>query len=70
MKRVRIWSFSGLYFPSPNAGKYWPEKLRIRILFTQYKTLKNTETESKKNVVYIKNVAIPVSFWRLVLTSY
>ena len=27
---------------SPNAGKYGPEKLRIRILFTQWKIKKNT----------------------------
>ena len=34
LKSVRICSFSGPYFPvfSPNAGKYGPEKLRIRIL--------------------------------------
>ena len=45
---VCIRSFSSLYFPafglnterygerkSPNAGKYGPEKLRIRTLFTQ-----------------------------------
>ena len=31
MKRVRIWSFSG-----PNVGKYIPEKLLIRTLFTQW----------------------------------
>ena len=37
VKIVRIWSFSGRYFPvfSPNAKKYGPEKLRIRTLFTQ-----------------------------------
>ena len=50
LKSVRILSFSGPYFPtfglkterygvsllfSPNAGKYGPEKLRIRTLFTQ-----------------------------------
>ena len=47
VKSVRIRSFSGLYFPtfglnteryfvlSPNVGKYGPEKLRIRTLFTQ-----------------------------------
>ena len=29
VKTVRIWSYSGPYFPvfSPNAGKYGPEKL-------------------------------------------
>ena len=46
VKSVRIWSFSGLYFPafglntvsifSTNAGKYGPEKLRIRTLFMQW----------------------------------
>ena len=47
VKSVRIWSFSGPYFPafglnterygafSPNAGKYEPEKLQIRTLFSQ-----------------------------------
>ena len=46
VKRVRILSFYGPYFPafgytsylsvfSPNAGKNEPEKLRIRTLFTQ-----------------------------------
>ena len=30
MQSVRIWSFFG-----PNAGKYGPEKLQIRTLFTQ-----------------------------------
>ena len=51
LKSVRIQSFSGPYFPafglnteratpyffvfSPNAGKYGPEKLRIRTLFMQ-----------------------------------
>ena len=47
VKSLHIPSFSGPYFPafglnteylsafSPNAGKYGPEKLRIRILFTQ-----------------------------------
>ena len=38
VKSVRIRSFSGPHFPvfSPNAGKYGPEKLRIRTLFTQW----------------------------------
>ena len=47
VKRVRIWSFSGTYFPafglnqylsvfSPNAGEYVPEKLQIRTFLTQY----------------------------------
>ena len=47
VKIVLIWSYSDLYFPtfglnaelcgvfSQNAGKYGPEKLRIRTLFTQ-----------------------------------
>ena len=37
MKSIRIWIFSGPYFPSfgPNAGKYRPEKLQIRAIFTQ-----------------------------------
>ena len=38
VKSVRFWIFSGPYFPekiSPNEGKYGPEKLRIRTLFTQ-----------------------------------
>ena len=40
VKRVCIRSFSGTYFPAfgvniPNAGKYGPEKLRIRTLFTK-----------------------------------
>ena len=47
MKSVRILSFSGAYFPafglnteryrvfSPHSGKYGPEKLQIRTLFTQ-----------------------------------
>ena len=51
VKSVRIWSFSGPYFAAhsdwiwrdteylsvfnPNVGKYRPEKLRLRILFTQ-----------------------------------
>ena len=50
MKNVRIWGFSGPYFPaygltterygeylsvfSSSAAKYGPEKLRIRTLFT------------------------------------
>ena len=50
VKSVRIRSFSGPYFPafglntpylsvfSPNTGKYRPEKLRIRTLFTQCQT--------------------------------
>ena len=34
VKDVRILSFSGPYFPifSPNAGKYGPEKIRLRTL--------------------------------------
>ena len=34
VKGVRILSFSGPYFPifSPNAGKYGPEKIRLRTL--------------------------------------
>ena len=45
VKSARIRSFSGPYFPSnlsvfsPNAGKYGPEKLRIRTLFTQWKVI-------------------------------
>ena len=42
VKSIRIRSFSGPYFPAlglsvftPNAGKYRPEKLRIKTLFTQ-----------------------------------
>ena len=37
VKSVRIRSYSGLYFPTfeLNTGKYGPEKLRIRTLFTQ-----------------------------------
>ena len=37
LKSVRIRSFYGLYFPAfgLNLGKYGPEKLRIRTLFTQ-----------------------------------
>ena len=37
VKSVRIWSFSGSYFPifSSNVGKYGPEKLQIWTLFTQ-----------------------------------
>ena len=42
VKSVYIRNFSGPYFPAfglnterPNAGKYGPEKLRIRTLFTQ-----------------------------------
>ena len=37
VKSVFIWRFSGRYFPafSLNAGKYRPEKLRIRTLFMQ-----------------------------------
>ena len=36
----RIWTFFILYLSvcSPNAGKYGPEKLRIRPLFTQWKS--------------------------------
>ena len=38
VKSVRFLSFPGPYFPafSPNAGKYGPQKLRIRALFTQW----------------------------------
>ena len=38
-KSIRIWSFSGPYFPvfSLNAGKYGPEKLRIRTLWRSEK---------------------------------
>ena len=38
VKSVCFWSFSGPYFPvfRPNARKYGLEKLRIRILFTQW----------------------------------
>ena len=47
VKKARIRSFSGPYFPafglntdisafSPNAGKYGPEKLRVRKLFTEW----------------------------------
>ena len=43
VKSVCIRSFSGPHFPatvfSQNAGKYGPEKLRIRILFTQCELL-------------------------------
>ena len=45
VKSIRISKLSGPYFPtfgmnteiyfSPNAGKYGPEKLRMRTLFTQ-----------------------------------
>ena len=37
VKSVRIWSFSGLYFPAfgLNTGKYGPEKLWTRTLFKQ-----------------------------------
>ena len=33
---VRIRSFSGPYFTDPNAGKYGPEKLRIRTISMQW----------------------------------
>ena len=46
VKSVRLWSFSGPYFPAFSlkterygvkyGGKHGPEKLRIRTLFTQY----------------------------------
>ena len=45
LKSIHIWRFSGPYFTafglnmerfSRNAGKYGPEKLRIRTLFTQW----------------------------------
>ena len=51
MKSVRIWSFSGLYFPAfrlnreeisvfgPNVEKYRLEKLHMRILFPQWTIL-------------------------------
>ena len=44
VKRVRIRILSVLYLSvfSPNAGKYGPEKIRIRVLFTQCVSLKNT----------------------------
>ena len=34
----RIPIFPGPYYPafSPNAGKYGPEKIRVRTLFTQF----------------------------------
>ena len=45
VRSVRIWSYSGLYFPHSdwiwkdpewkNAAKYGPERLRIRALFRQ-----------------------------------
>ena len=37
VKSVHIWSFSGPYLPTfeLNMGKYEPEKLQIRTLFTQ-----------------------------------
>ena len=38
VKSIRIWSFSG-----PNAGKYGPEKLQIRTLFTQCQFLSYRE---------------------------
>ena len=56
MKSVRIWSFSGPYFPAfgenterslsvfiPNAGKYGSDKLRIGTLFTQSKICSTVE---------------------------
>ena len=42
VKSVCIRSYSGPHFPvfglntGPNAGKYWPEQLRIRTLLTQF----------------------------------
>ena len=61
MKIVLIRSYSGLYFPifglnteiygygvfSQNAGKYGPQKLRIRTLFTQEKP----SSKSKEDVM-------------------
>ena len=38
VKSIHIWSFSG-----PNAGKYGPEKLQIRTLFTQCQFLSYRE---------------------------
>ena len=66
VKSVRIQSFSGPCFPafglntedtpylsvfSPNAGKYGPEKLRIRKLFTQCGSWKD-ERKSKPKMAF------------------
>ena len=46
VKSVRIWSYSGSYFPvfSLNAGKYGVQKLRIRALLTQCRGLPKAAT--------------------------
>ena len=52
VKSVFIWSFSGRYFPafSLNAGKYRPEKLRIRTLFMQCIFKRLTDESSALNL--------------------
>ena len=67
VKSVRIRSFSGAYFPAvrpnterysvnlriqPNAGKYGPEKLRIRALFLQLCLFTLAQYKSKYNINY------------------
>ena len=44
VKRVRIWSFSSLYFPafSPSARKYGPEKLQMTMYHYQIKFMKSS----------------------------
>ena len=65
VKSIRIWSFSGPYFPafrmstercgvlSLHVGKYRPEKLRIRTHFTecQFKTLKCLVLKERSHIL-------------------
>ena len=80
MKSVRIWSFSGPYFPafrlitnrylsvfSPNAGKYWPEKLLIQIFFHAV-LVQLFFISSTKILGGVKT--FNVYYWRLVMSSY
>ena len=48
--RIRIFITQYLSVISPNAGKYGPEKLPIRTLFTQWKCL-NSQFVIKKNTL-------------------
>ena len=72
----RIWTFFTLYLSvcSPNAGKYGPEKLRIRPLFTQWKSsqaFKYSEiTTDKLLIVLLLSTGmwcrslLPEAFWQ------
>ena len=65
VKSVRIGSYSGPYFPafglnlsvfSPNTGKYGPEKLQIRILFTQCRLVSHLSLEMWKVQIILQSL--------------